>query len=224
MFMLRRSLSKQRWTALGAVVASCGIVGASTVSSAAACNSSPPEQSRFLNMAVASEIRATYGTPVYVYHENTLRDQIECARNFPHAYGLQVRFAIKAFPNAVALKIMNNGGIHFDASSGYEVLRAMKAGVKSEQISLSSQELPHNFVELIQMGIEFNACSIHQLEEFGKHFRGRTCGVRFNPGTGSGGTGKTVSSGSLCLSVSELLRCFISVRVQELMCGVLLLF
>ena len=42
------------------------------------------------------------------------------------------------------------------------------------------------------MGIEFNACSLTQLETFGKLFPGGKCGVRFNPGKGSGGTGKTV--------------------------------
>jgi diaminopimelate decarboxylase len=41
------------------------------------------------------------------------------------------------------------------------------------------------------MGIEFNACSLKQLETFGKLFPGGSCGVRFNPGKGSGGTGKT---------------------------------
>lgn len=41
------------------------------------------------------------------------------------------------------------------------------------------------------MGIEFNACSLHQLEEFGKLFPGRKCGVRLNPGSGSGANFKT---------------------------------
>jgi diaminopimelate decarboxylase len=58
-------------------------------------------------------------------------------------------------------------------------------------MSLSSQELPENFKELIEKGIEFNACSLNQLETFGKLFPGGKCGLRFNPGKGSGGTGKT---------------------------------
>lgn len=41
------------------------------------------------------------------------------------------------------------------------------------------------------MGIEFNACSLDQLEQFGKLFPGRRCGIRVNPGLGSGGTAKT---------------------------------
>ena len=82
-------------------------------------------------------------------------------------------------------------GIQFDASSGYEVARAMRAGIKASALSLSSQELPADFEDLIKKGIEFNACSLNQLESFGKICPGGSCGLRFNPGKGSGGTGKT---------------------------------
>merc|ERR1740127_321772 len=36
-----------------------------------------------------------------------------------------------------------------------------------------------------------NACSLSQLRAFGEAFPGGEVGVRFNPGLGSGGTGKT---------------------------------
>ena len=82
-------------------------------------------------------------------------------------------------------------GLHFDASSGFEVRRAIRAGIAASRISLSSQEFPTDFKELYDQGINFNACSLHQLESFGKLFPGGQCGIRFNPGKGSGGTGKT---------------------------------
>jgi len=44
---------------------------------------------------------------------------------------------------------------------------------------------------LLTQGILFNACSLHQLDSFGKMFPGGSCGVRFNPGRGSGGNDKT---------------------------------
>ena len=40
-------------------------------------------------------------------------------------------------------------------------------------------------------GLNVNACSLSQLEAFGKEFPGAEIGLRFNPGLGSGGTGKT---------------------------------
>lgn len=153
------------------------------------------EKSRFLNFEIASKIKSKHELPVYVYSEKELRTQAQNALNFPNAYGLTVRFAMKACPNAAILQLFNNMGINFDASSGYEVQRALKAGVDPKSISLSSQEFPSTamFSSLYTQGLEFNACSLKQLEEFGKLFPGGKCGVRFNPGQGSGGTGKTVS-------------------------------
>jgi diaminopimelate decarboxylase len=98
---------------------------------------------------------------------------------------------MKAAPNKQVLKLFNAKGLHIDASSGFECIRAMQAGIPASHMSLSTQEFPSDFKELYEKGIEFNACSLSQLESFGKLFPGGKCGVRFNPGTGSGGTGKT---------------------------------
>jgi diaminopimelate decarboxylase len=159
-------------------------------------NSSKLEVSKFINYKTAQKIKALYPTPVYVYDEISLREQATKALQFPHTNGLTVRFAMKSCPNAAILQLFNGMGVNFDASSGYEVERAIRAGIQPSKISLSSQELPLNFKDLIELGIEFNACSLHQLESFGKLFPGRSCGIRFNPGKGSGGTGKTNVGGS----------------------------
>ena len=148
------------------------------------------EKSNFLNYDKAMNIKQSFGSPVYVYDEMSLVSQGKKALAFPNAFGLRVRYAMKASPNAAILKIFQSLGICFDASSGYEVERALKAGISPRDISLSSQELPQNFEKLINMGMEFNACSLNQLETFGKLFPGGSCGLRFNPGKGSGGTGK----------------------------------
>lgn len=150
------------------------------------------EQSRFLSIHQVHQIKEEFGTPIFVYDEKTLVDQATKALQFPNLFGLKVRYAMKASPNAAILQLFSRLGLNFDASSGYEVRRAVMAGIKPSDISLSSQELPSDFKELIELGIEFNACSLKQLDVFGKLFPGSSCGVRFNPGKGSGGTGKTV--------------------------------
>lgn len=149
------------------------------------------ETSKFLNFALASKIKAEHGTPCFVYDEASLRSQATKALAFPNAFGLKVRFAMKSCPNAAITQLFYGMGINFDASSGYEVTRLIRAGIAPQAISLSSQEMPANFKELYEQGIEFNACSLQQLETFGKLFPGGSCGLRFNPGTGSGGNGKT---------------------------------
>lgn len=152
----------------------------------------PPSTSVFLTPETAKKcIEIADGTPLYVYSIDTLNKAADECLNFPNAYGLTVRYAMKACPNAAILKLFHGKGIHIDASSGFEVKRAMSAGIPAENISLSTQELPENFAELVDMGIKLNACSISQLERFGKHYANsdtpQKVGIRVNPGVGSGG-------------------------------------
>ncbi len=149
------------------------------------------EQTRFLDFKTASEIASEYGTPCYVYDEATLQAQAEKALAFPNAFGITVRFAMKAASNKNILRLFNKLGLKIDASSAYEVKRAMLAGIPAEDISLSSQQLPENLEEIIKLGVKYNACSLHQLESYGKLFPNSEVGVRINPGLGSGGTNRT---------------------------------
>lgn len=149
------------------------------------------ENHRFLSPTAASAIAAAQGTPCYVYDEATLLAQADAMLAFPNAFGLTVRFAMKACPNAAILRLFVGKGLHLDASSGYEVRRAIQAGVPADRISLSSQELPSDFAELLRLGMQVNACSLLQLERIGQAVPGQAVGLRFNPGRGSGGTGKT---------------------------------
>tara|TARA_R110000850_G_scaffold231421_2_gene356319 strand:- start:55 stop:1311 length:1257 start_codon:yes stop_codon:yes gene_type:complete len=146
---------------------------------------------KFLTENQAEEIRSNFGSPVFVYDESTLRQNAKAVLAFPNAFGLTARYAMKASSNAAILQVFDQCGLHIDASSGYEVERAIKAGIAPENISLSSQQFPDNFEELYNQGISINACSLSQIERFGKIFPGRELGLRFNPGVGSGGTTKT---------------------------------
>ena len=106
------------------------------------------EQSKFINPSIAEKIRQSVQTPTFVYDENTLMSQAKKALAFPNEYGLTVRYAMKASPNKAILQLFSSMGLHFDASSGFEVHRAVKAGIPAEHMSLSSQEFPLDFKEL----------------------------------------------------------------------------
>ncbi|KAL9183791.1 hypothetical protein ACHAXT_004647 [Thalassiosira profunda] len=150
----------------------------------------PPSSAGFLTPELAKAcIDAASGTPLYAYSLARLAESADAVLAFPNAYGLTVRYAMKACPNGSILKYFASRGICIDASSGYEVKRAMDAGIPAENISLSSQELPSNFEELVKMGVKINACSVSQLERFGQAFpnSSQKVGVRVNPGVGSGG-------------------------------------
>lgn len=148
-------------------------------------------QPAFLDFTTARTIADDFGTPVYVYDSATLNANAADVRAFPNAFGLTARYAMKAAPNAAILRMLNAAGLQIDASSGYEVHRALAAGIPAAHISLSTQELPTDFGQLYERGIQINACSLSQLERFGQAFPGGRIGVRFNPGSGSGGNNRT---------------------------------
>jgi diaminopimelate decarboxylase len=137
------------------------------------------------------QIRTEFGTPTYVYDECTLRSNAQQLCAFPHAFDFFPRYAMKAAPTAALLRIFNNEGLGIDASSIHEVERAIRAGFGTESISLSTQELSDDFRFWAQDGVKINLCSLSQIDRYGKWKLGETVGLRFNPGTGSGGNNRT---------------------------------
>ncbi|MCE9500353.1 MAG: diaminopimelate decarboxylase, partial [Leptospira sp.] len=154
------------------------------------------EKLRFLTKSEVCQIAQIYGTPVFVYSRKEIEEKCDQALAFPNEFGVTVRYALKANPNSTILRIMRKKGIHIDASSEYEVERAILAGFKPEEIMLTSQEPAKNLKSIVERGVFFNACSLHQMEEFGKLFPGKELSIRINPGFGSGGTTKTNVGGS----------------------------
>lgn len=123
-----------------------------------ALNMANPEASVFLTPETAKAcIDVAGGTPLYAYSLAKLEEAADACLAFPNAFGLTVRYAMKSSPNSQILKYFNSRGIHIDASSGYEVRRAMAAGIPAENISLSTQELPQDFADLVKLGVKVNA-------------------------------------------------------------------
>lgn len=136
-----------------------------------------------------------FGTPTYVYSQELLEQQAEEALAFPNAFGLTVRYAMKASSNVNILRILDAKGIHIDASSGLEAERAMDAEILPENILLTSQQIPGNLEQLVNDRVEYNACSLYQLETYGRLFPNSIVSVRINPGLGSGWNNMTNTGG-----------------------------
>lgn len=145
----------------------------------------------FLTEDQVRRIQREFGTPVYVYDRRALEAQAKNVLAFPNAFGLTARFAMKALPSAAVIRVFHDAGLKIDASSGYEAERAMRCGVPPEHIQITAQELPRNLDELLDKGVLFNACSLHQLAVFGGLRPGGEVGVRINPGLGSGHSNRT---------------------------------
>jgi diaminopimelate decarboxylase len=151
--------------------------------------------STFLTVEQAAEVRDRFGTPCYVYDRRTLESVARAALDFPAPFGFTLRYAMKANPSIGILALFRDLGLDVDASSDYEVERAIRAGFKPEQIQLTSQMPSRRLAEHVRRGVLFNACSLHQLESYGKTAPGGRVSVRLNPGLGSGGTNRTNTGG-----------------------------
>jgi len=151
--------------------------------------------SLFLTPAEIFALQRDHGSPLFVYDEANLQARAAEVLAFPNAFGLTARYAMKALPNAAIVRIFTELGLHVDVSSGFEAERALRAGVQPDKIQLTAQELPADLARLVEAGIRFNACSLHQLESFGQSFPGRELAVRINPGLGSGHVNRTNTGG-----------------------------
>ena len=125
-------------------------------------------------------------TPAFVYDEAHIRQQTEQLLAMPHAFWLTVRYAMKANPIKAILRLMNEQGIHIDACSGHEAFRALAVGIPAEHIQITSQQWPVWLEELTAQWVKFCACSLGQLEKYGRLFPWSNMGIRLNPWIGSG--------------------------------------
>ena len=149
------------------------------------------QKPRFLSSNDLEQIKIEFGPPSFVYDEKTLKENARSVLAFPNEFGLFARYAMKAAPTAAILRIFNMSGIGIDASSVYEVDRAIRSGYGTESISLSSQELSEEIKYFIHDGVKVNLCSLNQIHRFGTWLPNQRVGLRFNPGMGSGGTNRT---------------------------------
>ena len=121
-----------------------------------------------LSVEQAAEVRDRFGTPCYVYDRGALEAAARRALAFPAPFGLTVRYAMKANPSRGVLELFRDLGLHVDASSDHEVERALRAGFPPAAIQLTSQMPSRRLAEHLARGVLFNACSLHQLEAFGR--------------------------------------------------------
>lgn len=81
-----------------------------------------------------SEIAETYGTPVYVYSERSIRERFEALdrayASIPHL----ICYAMKANDNLSIVRLLAGMGAGADIVSGGELFRARRAGVPADRI------------------------------------------------------------------------------------------
>jgi diaminopimelate decarboxylase len=149
----------------------------------------------FLTADRAAEVRRRFGTPCYVYDRRALEAAARQALAVPAPYGFTLRYAMKANPSRGILALFRDLGLDIDASSDWEVERALAAGFAPTRIQLTAQMPSPRLAEHVARGVLINACSLHQLREYARVAPGGEVSVRMNPGLGSGSTKRTNTGG-----------------------------
>ena len=142
------------------------------------------------------DIVAKYGTPVYVYNEDILRDRMRRVSRIITKYEFHSNYSIKANTNINILKIALSEGLYADAMSIGEMRMLLDAGFPSEKIFFVSNNVSREEMQFaIDKNIIVSIDSLSQLEQFGEINKGGKCAVRINPGVGAGHHEKVVTAG-----------------------------
>ena len=138
-----------------------------------------------------------FGSPLYVYNENILRQRCKELMGLSSFPGFRVCFSGKANANLELLRIIRDCGLHADAMSPGELTLQLAAGFTAEDIvyvcnNVSVAEMKN----AVEHGLLMSLDSLDQLETFGKNFPGRKVMVRLNPGIGAGHHLKVITAGA----------------------------
>ena len=142
------------------------------------------------------DIVKEFGTPLYVYNEDILRDRMRKVEGVIKKYPYRANYSIKSNTNLHILEIALDEGLNADAMSVGEIKMLEKAGFPLDRIffvpnNVSEDELKY----AIEKGIMTSLDSLSQLELFGTLNPGGKCAVRINPGVGAGHHEKVVTAG-----------------------------
>jgi diaminopimelate decarboxylase len=142
------------------------------------------------------QIARQFGTPVYVYHAERIKDQYDKLLSAFDGVDAKFFYAAKALTNINVLKYILSIGCNIDCSSVNEVKLALKAGFEPQNILYTSNNIAFEEIEEAKnIGVHINIDSISNLLKFGKKFgHSYPVGVRLRPNIMAGGNLK-ISTG-----------------------------
>ena len=143
-------------------------------------------------IAIAEE----FGTPVYVYHAEKIKEQYTKLTDAFKKTEVKFFYACKALTNINILSYIKLIGANVDCSSINEVKLALHAGFTPNKILYTSNGIAFDEIdEAKNLGVNINIDSLSNLEKFGKKY-GHTypVGIRLRPNILAGGNIK-ISTG-----------------------------
>lgn len=142
------------------------------------------------------ELAARYGTPLYVYNENVLRQRCRDLTGLSDLPGFHVNYSAKANTNPALLRIVREEGCHADAMSPGELYMNKLAGFTADNLlyvcnNVSADEMRN----AVENGLLVSVDSLSQLDLYGSVNPGGKVMIRINPGIGAGHHVKVITAG-----------------------------
>ncbi len=171
----------------------------------------------------ASSLANQYGTPLYVYDEDTIIRNVQeilSSFNYPRT---KVLYSIKANPNPYILQLLYTMGLGFEASSPGEALLAIKIGAEPSRVLFTGSSVSMDDLKIVvELGVEINIDSIYTARKLCRLNYTGSVGVRVNPLFGAGYHEYTITGGfrakfgvlpsELADVIHELRKCGIQVK------------
>ncbi len=151
-----------------------------------------------LSNETLTAIAHQYGTPLYVYNQQSIIDQYTSLTNAFSNTNTKFFYACKALSNINILKLIQQQGAGLDTVSINEVKLGLMAGFEAQKVLFTPNCVDFEEVEeAIALGVHINIDSISILEQFGnKYGDAYPIMVRLNPHIMAGGNIK-ISTGHI---------------------------
>ena len=135
------------------------------------------------------QLTEDFGSPLYVYHAETIKRQYERLTKAFSSVSLKVKYACKALTNIQVLKYIHGLGAGLDVVSIEEAMIGMKAGFSPKEILFTPNGVAFEEIkQAVELGLVINIDNISVLEQFGHEYGNRIpCCIRLNPHIAAGG-------------------------------------
>ena len=112
------------------------------------------------------ELAEKFGTPLYVYSENRIKENYKKIYNSFKKFNVEIRYACKANSNISILKILKSLGSGLDVVSVGEIYLGILAGFDSEKIIYTGVNRGYEEIDFaVQSGVILNLDSVSELNK-----------------------------------------------------------
>ncbi|MDR1703727.1 MAG: diaminopimelate decarboxylase [Clostridiales bacterium] len=155
------------------------------------------EETGFFKDNAPMELVREFGSPLYVYNEDILRERCREMANLVRYPRFRPSYSAKANANIRLLEIIRQEGLEADAMSPCEIMAELIAGFEPQEIFYISNNVDEAEMRFaVEKGVRVSVDSLSQLELYGRINPGSEVAVRLNSGVGAGHHSNVITGGA----------------------------